>query len=143
MYGLPPAPHLDLGGQLHPVLRVKARVTHIQTVPAGTGVSYGHRYITTQPTTIATVGIGYADGIPRRLSNCLRGHLRDQTVQQVGTITMDQCMWDVSQVESVQVGDVVELIGGDLSAQQWADQLGTLSYEILCGLSARLPRIRV
>lgn len=147
LYGLSPAPHLQLPG-LQPILRLKARLTHIQTVPAQTGVSYGHRYITSRPSRIATLAIGYADGIPRRLSGWLRGWVRGGLIQQVGTITMDQCMWDVTERPDIQVGDVVELLGPNLvnaglSVQDWADQLGTISYELLCGLSARLPRVLV
>ena len=147
LYDLSPAPHLQLPG-LQPILRLKARLTHIQTVPAQTGVSYGHRYITSRPSRIATLAIGYADGIPRRLSGWLRGWVRGGLIQQVGTITMDQCMWDVTERPDIQVGDVVELLGPNLanaglSVQDWADQLGTISYELLCGLSARLPRVLV
>lgn len=147
LYGLSPAPHLQLPG-LQPILRLKARLTHIQTVPAQTGVSYGHRYITSRPSRIATLAIGYADGIPRRLSGWLRGWVRGGLIQQVGTITMDQCMWDVTERPDIQVGDVVELLGPNLvnvglSVQDWADQLGTIPYELLCGLSARLPRVLV
>ncbi|MEN9221844.1 MAG: alanine racemase [Thermostichus sp. BF3_bins_97] len=149
LYGLSPASHLQVPG-LQPILRLKARLTHIQTVPAQTGVSYGHRYITTRPSRIATLAIGYADGIPRRLSGWLRGWVRGGLIQQVGTITMDQCMWDVTERPEIQVGDVVELLGPHLqvanqggSVQDWADQLGTISYELLCGLSARLPRLLV
>lgn len=147
LYGLSPAPHLQVRG-LRPILRLKARLTHIQTVPAHTGVSYGHRYVTSRPSRIATLAIGYADGIPRRLSGWLRGWVRGSLIQQVGTITMDQCMWDVTERPDIQVGDVVELLGPHLasagfSIQDWADQLGTISYELLCGLSARLPRVLV
>lgn len=149
LYGLPPAPHLQVPG-LQPILRLKARLTHIQTVPAQTGVSYGHRYITSRPSRIATLAIGYADGIPRRLSGRLRGWVRGGLIPQVGTITMDQCMWDVTERPDIQVGDVVELLGPNLQAaslgssvQDWADQLGTIPYELLCGLSARLPRLLV
>jgi alanine racemase len=149
LYGLSPAPHLQVPG-LQPILRLKARLTHIQTVPAQTGVSYGHRYITSRPSRIATLAIGYADGIPRRLSGWLRGWVRGGLIQQVGTITMDQCMWDVTERPDIQVGDVVELLGPNLEAasmglsvQDWAAQLGTIPYELLCGLSARLPRVLV
>ncbi|MEN9230296.1 MAG: alanine racemase [Thermostichus sp. DG02_5_bins_236] len=147
LYGLPPAPHLQVPG-LQPILRLKARLTHIQTVPAQTGVSYGHRYVTERTSRIATLAIGYADGIPRRLSGRLQGWVGGGLVPQVGTITMDQCMWDVTERPDIQVGDVVELLGphvdGVLSrfqVQDWADQLGTIPYELLCGLSARLPRL--
>lgn len=140
IYGLAPAPHLDRG-DLRPVLQLKARITHLQTVPAQTGVSYGYSHITPRPTRIATLGIGYADGVPRRLSNLLQANLRGQKIPQIGTITMDQCMWDVTEIPQVEIGNEVELIGGDLRVQTWADQLGTIPYEILCGFSARLPRV--
>ncbi|MDX2273081.1 MAG: alanine racemase [Cyanobacteriota bacterium] len=140
LYGLAPASHLHLE-DLRPLLQIKARITHLQWVEAGTGVSYGHRYLTPQAARIATVAIGYADGIPRRLSGWLQGYLHGQKIQQVGTITMDQCMWDVTPLKQVAVGDVVELFGADLTPQHWADHLGTIAYEILCGFSARLPRL--
>lgn len=142
LYGLSPAPHLALT-DLAPVLSLKARITHLQTVPPQTGVSYGYSHITAQTTRVATVGIGYADGVPHRLSNWLQGRVRGQPIQQIGTITMDQCMWDVTSVSEVQIGDEVELIGSDLTVQAWAEQLGTIPYEILCGFSARLPRIGI
>ncbi len=142
IYGLSPAPHIDMG-DLQPILRLKARITHLQTVPPDTGVSYGYSYITSQTTRIATVGIGYADGVPRSLSNRLQGTVRNQRIPQIGTITMDQCMWDVTEIPKVEIGEPVELIGGDLTVHTWADALGTIPYEILCGFSARLPRICV
>ncbi len=141
LYGISPADHLNLDTLLRPVLNVKARITHLQTIPSGTGISYGYHYIADSTRQIATVAIGYADGIPRRLSNWLQGYVNGQQIQQVGAITMDQCMWDVTCCD-VQVGDVVELLQ-PLSIQAWADQLGTIPYEVLCGLSARLPRLGI
>lgn len=140
LYGILPAAHL-VQVSVEPVLGVQARVTHLQAIVSGTGVSYGHRYIAPGSRRIATVSIGYADGIPRRLSGWLQGQVRGKRIQQVGTITMDHCMWDVTEVEDIAVGDVVQLIGAGLSVQDWADQLGTISYEILCGFSPRLPRV--
>jgi alanine racemase len=140
LYGILPAAHLPQIS-VKPVLSVLARVTHLQTISSGTGVSYGYRYIASEPRRIATVSIGYADGIPRRLSGWLQGQVRGQRIQQVGTITMDHCMWDVTNVEDIAVGDVVQLIGEGLSVQDWADHLGTIAYEILCGFSPRLPRV--
>jgi alanine racemase len=94
---------------------------------------------------VAVVGIGYADGVPRNLSNYMEVLVRGKRVKQLGTITMDQIMIDVSEVPEVQVGEVVTLLGCDrdevILAQEWADLLGTIPYEIVCGFQQRLPRI--
>lgn len=144
-YGLYPAPHLRSAVDLRPVLSVKARITHLKTIPAGAGVSYGHQFIAPQSMKIAVLGIGYADGVPRILSNRLEGVLHGQRVRQIGAITMDQMMVDVSAIKSVQEGDVVTLLGQAgrhvLSADQWAKMANTISWEILCGFKHRLPRI--
>lgn len=144
-YGLYPAPHLRSAVDLQPVLEVKARITHLKTIPAGAGVSYSHQFIAPEPMKIAVLGIGYADGVPRILSNRLEGVLHGQRVRQIGAITMDQMMIDVSDIRAVQEGDVVTLLGqvGNhvLSADQWAQMANTISWEILCGFKHRLPRI--
>jgi alanine racemase len=145
VYGLYPAEHLQGVIDLHPVLQVKARVTQVKTIPAGTGVSYGYKFIAPQPTRIAVVGIGYADGVPRNLSTQLKVILRDRLVPQIGAITMDQLMLDVSAIPDVEVGEVVTLLGKQgtqqISADDWASALGTISWEILCSFKHRLPRI--
>jgi alanine racemase len=145
VYGLYPAEHLQGTIDLRPVLQVKARVTQVKTIPAGTGVSYGYKFIAAQPTRIAVVGIGYADGVPRNLSNQLKVILRDRLVPQIGAITMDQLMLDVSEIPDVEVGEVVTLLGKQgtqqISADDWATTLGTISWEILCSFKHRLPRI--
>ncbi len=145
MYGLYPATHLQSCVNLKPVLQVKARVTQVKTIAAGTGVSYGHQYISKREMRIAVVGIGYADGVPRNLSNYLQVLVRGQLVPQIGAITMDQLMIDVSKLPDLQAGEVVTLIGQDgterITAEQWADSLGTISWEILCGFKHRLPRV--
>jgi alanine racemase len=145
LYGLYPAEHLRSVIDLQPALAVKARVTQIKTVPAGTGVSYGHRFIASAPMQIAVVGIGYADGVPRQLSNQIHTLIRGQRVPQVGMITMDQLMLDVTALPDLCEGEVVTILGeeGDesLSVEDWATQIGTISWEILCGFKHRLPRI--
>ena len=145
IYGLYPAPHLEERVNLKPVLQVKARITHVKTIRAGTGVSYGYQFTTRKPTRIAVVGIGYADGVPRNLSNRMQVILGDRLVPQVGAITMDQMMLDVSACADVQPGDVVTLLGCQgshcIGAESWAQALGTISWEILCGFKHRLPRI--
>lgn len=145
LYGLYPAPDLKSVVDLQPVLQLKARITQIKTIPAGTGVSYGYQFVTKQDSTIAVVGIGYADGVPRNLSNRLRVLIRGQWVNQIGAITMDQLILDVSHLDCLQVGEVVTLIGRDgdlaISADDWAEALNTISWEILCGFKHRLPRV--
>ena len=145
LYGLYPAPHLQEKVKLKPVLQVKARVTQVKTIPPGTGVSYGHQYISDRALKIAVVSIGYADGVVRNLSNKLQVIIRGQLVPQIGTITMDQLMLDVGNLPNLQPGEIVTLLGkdGDLSitADHWADYLNTISWEILCTFKDRLPRI--
>lgn len=145
LYGLYPAPHLSSQIHLKPVLQVKAKISQIKTIPANTGVSYGHHFVSDREMRLAIIGIGYADGIPRNLSNLLKVLIRGQWVQQIGAITMDQMMLDVSHLPNLKVGEVVTLIGKDgsqeISADDWAKILGTISWEILCGFKHRLPRI--
>jgi len=147
IYGLYPADHLRSVLELQPALQVKARVTQVKTLAPGSGVSYGHQFIADREMRIAVIGIGYADGVPRNLSNRMSVLLQGQRVSQIGAITMDQLMLDVSSVPTVQEGDVVTLLGQDqvscISADEWAAQLGTISWEILCGFKHRLPRLAV
>jgi alanine racemase len=146
-YGLYPAAHLQASIDLRPALQVKARVTQVKRITAGTGVSYGHRFVADRDMPIAVIGIGYADGVPRRLSGQMTVLIRGQRVRQIGAITMDQIMLDVSNLPDLQEGEVVTLLGRDgaeqISADDWADTLGTISWEILCGFKHRLPRITV
>ncbi|HEY9636617.1 MAG TPA: alanine racemase [Coleofasciculaceae cyanobacterium] len=145
LYGLYPAEHLRNVVDLKPVMQVKARVTQVKTVPPGTGVSYGYKFIADRQIRLAVVGIGYADGIPRNLSNQMTVIIRGKRVPQIGAITMDQLMLDVSEIPDLQTGEVVTLIGQDgdlsISADDWAQSLGTISWEILCGFKHRLPRV--
>lgn len=147
IYGLYPAEHLQHRITLKPVMQVKARVTQVKTIQAGTGVSYGHRFVADRETQIAVVGIGYADGVPRNLSMQLSALVRGQRVRQVGAITMDQLMLDVRSIPALQEGEVVTLLGQDgneqILADDWASLLGTISWEVLCGFKHRLPRVAV
>ena len=144
LYGIYPGPQFHKSVELQPVMQVRTKITHLKTLPAGVGVSYGQRFITASVSKIATLGIGYADGVPRNLSTRMQVLVRGQRVPQVGTITMDQIMIDVSQVPQVQVGDIVTLIGVDgdeiIGVEEWSDLLGTIPYEIVCGFKQRLPR---
>lgn len=147
VYGLYPAAHLKRLVALKPVLQVKARITQIKTIQPGTGVSYGHRFIADREMQIAVVAIGYADGVPRNLSNQMTALIQGQPVRQIGAITMDQLMLDVSQVPHLQEGDVVTILGQDglqsITADDWANTLNTISWELLCGFKHRLPRVAI
>jgi len=147
LYGLSPAPHLQHYADLRTVLQVKARITHVKDLETGAGVSYGHRFVAPHPMKIAVVGIGYADGVPRLLSNHLDILIAGQRVRQLGAITMDQLMIDITQVPTAQVGDTVTLLGHSqgqtITADDWANTIGTISWEILSGFKHRLPRLIV
>jgi alanine racemase len=147
LYGLCPAPHLQSKIDLQPVLSVKARVNQIKDITAGTGVSYGYRFVADRDIRLAVVDIGYADGIPRRLSNRMQVIIRGQLVPQIGSITMDRIMIDITQIPDLQVGEIVTILGRDgavqIAADDWANELGTISWEILCGFKGRLPRVGI
>jgi alanine racemase len=148
IYGLPPATRLRAHPavlSLRPALALKARVSFVKEVPAGEGVSYGLRYHLSDRSIVATVPVGYGDGVPRRLSDVggqvLIGARRRPIA---GTVTMDQLMVDCGPGADVRPGDEVVLLGrqgeDEVSAWEWADRLGTIAYEVTCGLSPRLPR---
>ncbi len=122
-----------------------ARVTHVQHLAAGEGISYGLRYTTARQTVIATIPLGYADGVPRALSAAHASVLiGGRRCPMAGTITMDQLMIDCGPEATVEPGDEVVLLGqqgGDeITAEDWAERLGTISYEVLCGIGERVPR---
>ncbi len=147
IYGFYPSTHLQDAVELKPVLQVKARVTHVKTIEKGAGVSYGHTFIAKKQMLLAVVGIGYADGIPRNLSNQMQVLIRGVKVPQIGNITMDQIMLDVSAIPDIQEGEVVIILGNEgkeqITAEDWANKLNTISWEILCSFKHRLPRVNV
>jgi alanine racemase len=145
IYGLDPSPALHGRLALRRALSLKARVSHVQEVPAGDALSYGLRRPLPVDSTVATVPLGYADGVPRRLSAVggevlIRGRRRPLA----GTVTMDQLVVDCGPDAGIEVGDEVVLLGGQgdehVDADEWAARLDTINYEIVCGLSARVPR---
>lgn len=129
-----------------PALSFRSRVTHVKTVAAGEGISYGHTYKTSSERRIATVAAGYADGVPRLLSNKGKVIVNGCFAPIVGRVCMDQLMIDVTDVPDVAVGDIVTLIGSSggltVEACEVAEAVGTIDYEIVCGLvRPRVPRI--
>lgn len=143
LYGISPIPENPLSAELRPALRLLSRVVLVRSLPAGHTVSYGHTYTTRKPVTrVATVGIGYADGWPRRIATQRAFvYIAGKPCRILGRITMDMIMVDVTQVPNVCVGDEVELIGPHQPVTKVAKWAGTIPWEILTGLGVRLPRI--
>jgi alanine racemase len=143
LFGLSPGPPVEGRVQLAPAMTLRSRVSFVQRLQAGEAVSYGHRYRLDKQSIIATVPVGYADGYPRALSDAGRVLIGGRRYPVAGTITMDQLMVDCGD-DSVRPGDEVVLFGrqGDeeISAAEVADRTGTIAYEIVCGVSERVPR---
>lgn len=143
IYGLRPAPdvagHLDL----RPAMRVVSRVSLAKRLPAGERPSYGRRRSLPAESTIATVPVGYADGLSRRLSDAGRVLIGGELRELAGTVTMDQIVVDMGD-DPVEEGDEVVVLGeqgsNSITADDWADLLGTINYEVVCRLGPRLPR---
>ena len=141
VYGYPPGPELaDAAAGLEPALRWTAPVAFVKRVRAGEAVSYGHRWTAASDTNVATVRVGYGDGYPRALTNVGVATVAGRTGRVVGTVCMDQLMLDVGDAE-VAVGDEVVLMGpGGPGADALAERVGTIAYELLTGVGARVLR---
>ena len=128
---------------LRPAMTLRARLALVKRVPAGTGVSYGHRYTTTRETTLGLVPLGYADGIPRAATGLSLVAARGRRWPIAGTVCMDQLVVDFGD-EPVTEGEEVVLFGpgddGEPTAQEWGEALGTISYEVVTGIGGRVPR---
>jgi alanine racemase len=142
LYGLEPNTVSDT---LLPALSIRARINHISTVQKGERVGYGHTWQAERLSRLASIPIGYADGVDRGLSNNMKGLLMGQVINQVGRISMDQMLFDITDVPEAQEGDVITLIGSggqhSLYLSEWARRLDTITYELACRLRVRLPRI--
>ena len=147
LYGHSPSDHLASSIALQPAMGVKARVTLIRDVPAGVGVSYGHRFVTRRPSRLAVVAIGYADGVSRALSGKISALHQGRSLPQVGAITMDQLILDATDHTDLESGDVVTLLGRDgdqeISPRLWSQLSDSIPWEVLCGFKHRLPRVTV
>jgi len=128
---------------LRPAMTVRTTIVQSKRVPAGTGVSYGHRYHTTAPTTLALIPLGYNEGVPRSARNIAPVFVRGRRLTISGTVCMNQCVIDTHDV-GVETGDEVVLFGpgddGEPTAQEWADLLDTLSYDIVTRFTGKIPR---
>jgi alanine racemase len=149
VFGLSPVPDLrDAAGLgLRPAMSLLARVANVKAVAAGEGVSYGHAYTTRTRTTLALLPVGYADGLPRHAGNGGPVHLGGRTHPVAGRVCMDQVVLDLDDPDAaVTAGDVAVLFGagpGEPTAQDWAEAAGTISYEIVSRIGARVPRLYV
>jgi alanine racemase len=143
MYGIAPGPGLPGAARLRPAMSLRSRVSHVQRVPSGEGVSYGHTYRLARDSTIATVPIGYADGYLRALSNRGQVLIGGRRHPVVGTVTMDQLMVEVGD-DPVEIGDEVVLFGRqgeeEIRAGEVAGWAGTIGYEMVCAVGERVPR---
>jgi alanine racemase len=144
IYGIHPSETLR-ETQLKPALSLKTRVFYLKEVPPGWSISYGRTYITEKPTVVASLAIGYGHGYNRRLSNSGEVLIRGTRAPIIGTVCMDQCLCDVTHIPGVSMGDEAVLIGRqgnqEITADDVAERIGTIPYEILCAINARVPRI--
>lgn len=146
VYGLYPSDEVssDLLS-LQPALSWHSHISHVKVLEAGRAISYGGTYVTTRPTTVATIPVGYADGYRRNLSNRFYVLIGGKKAPILGRICMDQMMVDVTDIPGVKVGDQVVLVGksGDLeiTAEEIAEKGDSFNYEFVCNISRRVPRL--
>ena len=148
LYGYYPSEFVDAGkAALRPVMTLKSRIIHLKKVPAGFTVSYGGVWKASSPTVIATVALGYGDGYSRLLSSKAKMLVRGRLAPVAGRVCMDQTMLDVGEIPDVAVGDEVMVFGAHptlpVGADSIAKQINTISYEIVTGVSSRVPRVYV
>ena len=130
-----------------PVMRFVSQVAQLKDVPPGEGISYGHRFVTSRHSRVAAIPVGYADGYNRLLTNRGEVLIHGRRVPVVGTVCMDWILIDVTSLPDVQVGDQVTLLGRDgddvITAEEWADKVDSITYEVFCNISKRVPRVPV
>lgn len=147
IYGLHPDISLDIPDRIEPVMELKAVISQVKTVGAGTCISYGRTFTAQHEMRVATVTIGYADGYSRLLSSKGEILVHGRRCKIIGRVCMDQLMIDVSEVPQAESGDIVTLIGRDgddiITADELASIYGTIGYEVVCGISKRVPRIYI
>ena len=144
LYGHYPSGEVTRTLPAHQVMSLKAAVAHVRNLPANTPVSYGSTWVTPRPSKIAVIAAGYADGVDRRMGNRCHVLIRGQKCPIVGRVTMDQIMADVTGLDA-KVGDTALLWGdsdqGSISLLEVSQTIGTITYELTCGVGKRVPRI--
>lgn len=143
IYGLYPSREVSHSIELKHAMTFKTKISEVKVVPPGTPISYGRTFITKKKTTVATLPVGYADGYNRLLSNHGEVLVKGRRAPVIGTICMDMCMVDASSVEDIRPGDEVILFGEELPVDEIAAKIGTINYEVVCGVNKRVPRIYI
>jgi len=147
MYGYSPLAKIDKNLCLKPALFLKAKVAFIRVSKQGVRVSYGGKFVSSRKTKLAVLSIGYADGVPRNLSGKIKVIFKNKLYPQVGSITMDQMMVDITGSDEIKVGTTMVLLGSEgdktISPIDWARESNTIPWEILCSFKNRLPRVQV
>jgi len=147
MYGYSPLAKIDKNLLLKPALSLKVKVAFIRTIDKGVSVSYGGKFVSNRKTKLAVLSIGYADGVPRNLSGKIKVIHNSKLYPQVGSITMDQMMVDITDSDEIKVGSTMVLLGSEgdktISPADWARESNTIPWEILCSFKNRLPRVQV
>ena len=147
MYGYSPLEKIDKNLSLKPALSLKVKVAFIRTIDKGVSVSYGGKFVSHRKTKLAVLSIGYADGVPRNLSGKIDVIHNNKFYPQVGSITMDQMMVDITDSNEIKVGSTMVLLGSDgdktISPLEWAIKSNTIPWEILCSFKNRLPKVHV
>lgn len=144
LYGYYPSLETSESIKLKPVMSLVTHISTIKEIKRGDSVSYGRKFIANRKTKIATAPIGYADGVPRLLTNKMRGIHKNGVINQIGTVTMDRIMFNISNVDA-KVGDRIILLGeyknNSINAWDWGKVLKTIPYEVTCNISKRVPRV--
>ncbi len=147
MYGYSPLSKINKNLLLKPALSLKVKVAFIRTIDKGVSVSYGGKFVSHRKTNLAVLSIGYADGVPRNLSGKIKVIHNNKFYPQVGSITMDQMMVDITDSNEIKVGSTMVLLGSDgdktISPLDWARESNTIPWEILCSFKNRLPKVQV
>ena len=143
LYGLTPSANLQPPLSLLPVMSFKTTIAFVKKIKAGDNISYGKNFTATKDMTVATIPVGYADGYPRALSNKAHVLVNGQRARILGNICMDQMIIDVTDIENVAEGDEVTLFGKDLPVEELATICNTINYELICGVSRRVPRVYI
>ncbi len=147
MYGYSPLDKIDKNLLLKPALSLKVKVAFIRNIDKGVSVSYGGKFVSHRKTKLAVLSIGYADGVPRNLSGKINVIFNNKFYPQVGSITMDQMMVDITDSNEIKVGSTMLLLGSDgdktISPLEWARKSNTIPWEILCSFKNRLPKVQV
>ncbi len=147
MYGYSPLDKIDKNLLLKPALSLKVKVAFIRNIDKGVSVSYGGKFVSHRKTKLAVLSIGYADGVPRNLSGKINVIYNNKFYPQVGSITMDQMMIDITDSSEIKVGSTMLLLGSDgdktISPLEWARKSNTIPWEILCSFKNRLPKVQV